>query len=164
MSVGQSGFQSKVLARRRQKKRKSIATMNLVSLMDIFTILVFFLLVNSSNVEVLPGKSSVTLPKSVADAKPAETIVVTVSNKQIMLQGEVVAKVSAKSSQDIVPGLFDALNVYRQQHGKHIRNVTILGDKGISYALLKRVMTSCARAQFSEISLAVEQTYRQVSP
>ena len=37
------------------KRNKSTAALNLVSLMDIFTILVFFLLVNSSDVETLPS-------------------------------------------------------------------------------------------------------------
>ena len=40
-----------------QKKHSKTATLNLVSLMDIFTILVFFLMVNSSEVEVLQTRS-----------------------------------------------------------------------------------------------------------
>ena len=39
--------------------------LNLVSLMDIFTILVFFLLVNSSDVETLPNAKDLQLPESI---------------------------------------------------------------------------------------------------
>ena len=43
------------------KRNKGTAALNLVSLMDIFTILVFFLLVNSSDVETLPNAKDLQL-------------------------------------------------------------------------------------------------------
>ena len=57
---------------RHHKRRKQGAGLNLVSMMDIFTILVFFLLVNSSEVEVLPNTDSVQLPESIAETNPRE--------------------------------------------------------------------------------------------
>ena len=53
----------------RHKRHKAAGTLNLVSLMDIFTILVFFLLVNSSDVEVLPNAKDIQLPESIAEQK-----------------------------------------------------------------------------------------------
>ena len=52
---------------RHHKRHKQGVSLNLVSLMDIFTILVFFLLVNSSDVEVLPNAKDVQLPESIAE-------------------------------------------------------------------------------------------------
>ena len=49
---------------RHHKRHKGGAGINLVSMMDIFTILVFFLLVNSSEVEVLPNAKEFVLPDS----------------------------------------------------------------------------------------------------
>ena len=50
--------------KRMSRNRGKISKMNLTSLMDVFTILVFFLLVNSGSVEVLDAPKDVTLPES----------------------------------------------------------------------------------------------------
>jgi biopolymer transport protein TolR len=60
------------------------AGLNLVSLMDIFTILVFFLLVNSTDAESLPSAKSIKLPESVAQQKPKETLIIMVTNTDIV--------------------------------------------------------------------------------
>ena len=56
---------------RRNERGKKTVSLNLVSLMDIFTILVFFLLVNSAQVEVLPNARDLQLPESIAEQKGA---------------------------------------------------------------------------------------------
>ena len=63
---------------RRHSRGRKMPGFNIISLMDIFTILVFFLLVNSSDVEVLPSAKSIQLPESIAAEKPRETLVVMV--------------------------------------------------------------------------------------
>ena len=67
------------------------SAINLVSLMDIFTILVFFLLVNSSDGELLPTHKSVHLPESIAEEKPRETLVVMITGSDILIHGTVIA-------------------------------------------------------------------------
>ena len=64
---------------RRNDRGKKSAGLNLVSLMDIFTILVFFLLVNSGQVETLPNAKDIKLPESIAEQKSRETVIVTVT-------------------------------------------------------------------------------------
>ena len=61
-----TSFRGKRLERKASEQRRG-GTLNLVSLMDIFTILVFFLLVNSAAVEVLPTPQAMTLPNSSAE-------------------------------------------------------------------------------------------------
>ena len=56
------------------RRHKSGTALNLVSLMDIFTILVFFLLVSSSEVEVLPNAKDIQLPEAIAQEKAKETV------------------------------------------------------------------------------------------
>ena len=93
------------------KRHKRSGGLNLVSLMDIFTILVFFLLVNSSDGEVLPSARDVQLPESIAETKARETVVVLVTEDQLLVQGEVVAQVAEIMGSDelIIPGLRAAL-------------------------------------------------------
>jgi biopolymer transport protein ExbD len=134
--------------------------------MDIFTILVFFLLVNSQQVEVLPNAKDLELPESVAKQKSRETVVIMVTDEQILVQGRVVANVADVIRQDelVITGLKTALQnqtdrVLRRDAVADIadREVTIMGDKALPYRLLKRVMATCTAADYGQISLAVLQ-------
>lgn len=150
----------------RHHKRGKSTPLNLVSLMDIFTILVFFLLVNSSDVEVLPNAKDVQLPESIAEEKAKETVVIVIGDEDIIVQGKPVAKVSdvlALRGNDI-PELRQALlsqndRVLRREAQDDIagREVTIMGDKDIPYRLLKKVMATCTQSEYGQISLAVLQ-------
>ena len=50
--------------------------MNLVSLIDVFTILIFFLLSNTGGVETLASPRAVKLPESMSQQAPKETLMV----------------------------------------------------------------------------------------
>jgi len=150
----------------RNHKRNRGVGLNLVSLMDIFTILVFFLLVNSSEVEVLPNNKAVHLPQSIAEEKPRETVIVTITDDDILVQGRAVASVAAARAAK--GGLIEPLRaalvdqagrtLRRQEGGEAVApEVTIVGDKAIPYHLLKKVMATCTRADYGAISLAVLQ-------
>jgi biopolymer transport protein ExbD len=148
------------------KRNKAAGTLNLVSLMDIFTILVFFLLVSSSEVQTLPNAKELTLPESIAERKPEENVVVLISRTDILVQGSPVAKIAdvlATKGNDI-PALREALQsqndrVLRRAAKDDIagREVTIMGDKEIPYRLLKKVMATCTESDYGQISLAVLQ-------
>ena len=148
------------------KRNKGVGTLNLVSLMDIFTILVFFLLVNSSDVETLPNAKDLQLPESIAEKKARETVVILIGEVDLIVQGTRVAKIAdimATRGNDI-PELREALlsqndRVLRREANDDIaaREVTIMGDKDIPYRLLKKVMATCAESDYGQISLAVLQ-------
>ncbi|MBT8089570.1 MAG: biopolymer transporter ExbD [Gammaproteobacteria bacterium] len=148
------------------KRHKGSGALNLVSLMDIFTILVFFLLVNSSDVETLPNAKDLQLPESIAEDKAKETVVILIGETDIIVQGTPVAKVAnvlATKGNDI-PALRKALlsqndRVLRRTAQADItgREVTIMGDKDIPYRLLKKVMATCTESDYGRISLAVLQ-------
>jgi biopolymer transport protein ExbD len=148
------------------KRNKGTAALNLVSLMDIFTILVFFLLVNSSDVETLPNAKDLQLPESIAEEKAKETVVILIGETDIIVQGTPVAKVAdvMKLKGNDIPALREALKsqndrVLRREAQDDIagREVTIMGDKEIPYRLLKKVMATCTAADYGQISLAVLQ-------
>lgn len=162
----QMSQRAKRMERRNEKGKRTIA-LNLVSLMDIFTILVFFLLVNSTDVEVLPNAKDIQLPESIANEKARENVVIVVSDKQILVQGRPVANVADVMRQKgfVIKGLKAALQqqtdrVLRKAAMDDIadREVTILGDKALPYKLLKRVMATCTAADYGQISLAVMQS------
>lgn len=137
------------------------ATLNLVSLMDIFTILVFFLLVNTTSAEVLPSPRGITLPDSVSRVLPQRNLVIAVNDKDIRIQGQFVIGVdqAMTSSKTTIAPLFDALKI-KAASTRDItdkQGVTIMGDKEIPFKLLKKIMLTCAGAEFTNISFAVNQ-------
>ena len=150
---------------RHHARTKRSASLNMVSLMDIFTILVFFLLVSSSSVQDLPSAKQIKLPESVSDKLPKETVVIIVSEKDIIVQGKRIALVSAVAKTDDIEitSLKNELNRLTKQKrqivtadGKPVaRKVTIMGDKKIPFALLKKIMLTCTKANYTNISLAV---------
>jgi biopolymer transport protein ExbD len=153
------------MERHHRRTRKGSA-LSLVSMMDIFTILVFFLLVSSAETEVLPNPKEIQLPESAALEKARESVVVMVTDTQILVQGRPVTTVAAALAGDelVIDELKAALRqqtdrVLIQQAKADIaaREVTILGDRELPYRLLKRVMATCTAAEFGQISLAVVQ-------
>jgi len=144
-------------------KRRRGAPLSLVSLMDIFTILVFFLLVKSSDVQQLTTPKSLQMPDSLAQQPPRETVVVTVGTDAILVQGDVVAITAdvMENESDFIPALAAALE---QLSARRLRadealspEVTILGDRDLPYRLLRKVMVTCTRADYGRVSLAVVQ-------
>jgi len=148
----------------RHHKRFGTATLHLVSLMDIFTILVFFLLFNSSGVHQLPNSKSITLPKSIAEEAPKETIIIMVSATDIIVQGNSIITIEEllRSDEIIIPQLKQEMLIRAQQiwdqdkvKSEDGAEVTILADKKIPYSLLKQIMQTLSQTPFKTISLAV---------
>lgn len=150
---------------RHHKRNKQHASLNMVSLMDIFTILVFFLLVSATDQETMPSMKDIKLPEATSELKPKTNIVILVSNDKIMIQGRdiVSARKAIAGKESLIPELLAALNeeaqkkvaVVKDEKTVKKRGVTIMGDKEIPYVLLKKIMLTCASTEFTNISLAV---------
>jgi biopolymer transport protein ExbD len=143
-----------------QQKHRKAAGLNLVSLMDIFTILVFFLMVNSSEVEVLQTSSKIKLPESTSEQRPDNRLVISVSHDDVVVQGRPVAKVAelADARDPMIPGLQQELAYQAGRRGvvpQGGHEITIMGDHELPYWLLKKIMVTCQTEDFARISLAV---------
>ena len=153
---------------RASKQKKP--TLNLVSLMDVFTILVFFLLVNSASSDIMEQPKNVKLPESVVDSKPRETVIVLVTEDSILVQGDVVMSTAEviESKDSVMQPIKERL---LQQQQKVIgfktkavaesKEVTVLAHRTLPFKLLKKVMASCTSAGYGKISLAVVQKASQ---
>ena len=156
---------------RHHKRAKSQGELNLVSMIDMLTVLVFFLLVYTTNeVEILPSAKDVQLPQSIAEQTAREAVVVVVSETEILMNGQSLGKISdiLASKELIIPKLKTALQneVKRsvitdaeltEEQRIASREVTIMADKEIPYQLLKRVMATSTAADYGQLSLAVLQ-------
>ena len=158
--------------KRMSRNRAKIPKMNLTSLMDVFTILVFFLLVNSGSVELVEAPKDVKLPESKIQAKPRETVVIFVSPDDVLVQGQVVARVA-----DILEGQDGAADLISARLAElkdnvlgsstltiaESQEVTILADKSVPFVVIRRIMSTCTDGGYENVSLAVIQKTTQVA-
>jgi biopolymer transport protein ExbD len=156
---------------RMSRFRPKVSAINLTSLMDVFTILVFFLVMNSGT-EVLDSPNDLVLPESVIETKPIETVVINISKDEVLVQGEPVVRVAdilAAGSGDIVPimarlaELQERVIGVRTQAVAQSTAVTILADKSIPFSVVKQVMSTATAQGYTRISLAVIQKESAIS-
>ncbi len=156
--------------RRMERSRKKVTGLNLTSLMDVFTILVFFLLANSSSSEVLTTPKQIKLPDSVVETKPRETVVIMVGPDAVLVQGEAVVDTAEllASKNASVPAITEQLSLLERNiigiSTKGIvqsKEITILADKSIPFRALKKIMSTCTASGYGRISLAVIQKASQ---
>ncbi len=147
----------------RKSRNQTMVDMNLVSLIDVFTILIFFLLSSAGVETALPSLKSVQLPQSTAEKSPKETLAVIVSAQEIVVEGRQVASVPEVMAQpaDLIPGLQAELKLLAQRQTVRAENkeaekaLTIVADKDIPYRLLRKVMVTGSQSGFSDVSFAV---------
>ena len=158
--------------KRMSRNRGKISKMNLTSLMDVFTILVFFLLVNSGSVEIMEAPKNVVLPESRIEQKPRETVVIFVSADEVLVQGVIVAQVA-----DILDGQsanYDPITSRLAELKENIigpntravagsQEVTILADKSVPFIVIRKIMSICTGEGYENVSLAVIQKASQVA-
>lgn len=158
--------------KRMSRNRGKTTKMNLTSLMDVFTILVFFLLVNSGSVEIMEAPKNVTLPESRIQQKPRETVVILVSADDVLVQGKLVAQVA-----DILDGQsanYDAITSRLAELRDNVvgtstlavlesQEVTILAEKSVPFIVIRKIMSICTSEGYVNVSLAVIQKASQVA-
>jgi biopolymer transport protein TolR len=138
--------------------------MTLVPFIDMLTILVVFLLVHTSDVDVLPNTKSISIPESISQKKPRPTVVVMITKSDLLVDGRSVAKIEdVIRAEDAVIGSLkaalqaqsDRVLVDAAKDDIADREVTILGDRNTPYAVLRKVMATCTDAEYGKVSLAV---------
>jgi biopolymer transport protein TolR len=154
--------------RRREQAHKTAGHLMLVPFIDMLTILVVFLLLHTADVEILPNTKNISIPQSVSELKPRETLVVMLTRDMLFVDGKPIATLAEIKATEgnVIPSLKAALN----RQGSRVlqsaamrgtdadvanREVTIMGDKSTPYAVLKKVMATCTDADFGKVSLAV---------
>jgi biopolymer transport protein ExbD len=155
------------LQRRQERKSRNqtMVDMNLVSLIDVFTILIFFLLSSSGVETLMPSNKALALPLSTAEKVPRETLVLVVSGEEIIVEGRRIAGVADVLAEkgDIVAPLLTELTLMAQRQAVRTENqdaakaITIVADKEIPYRLLRKVMFTASQAGFVDVAFAVQQ-------
>jgi len=154
------------MKRMSRQSKAGAGGLSLVSLMDVFTILVFFLLVNSSSSDVMEPPKNIKLPDSAVETKPRETVIVMITPTQILVQGEPVISTQEviDSKIAIIEQVKDRLILQKKKvigiNTKTVsqsKEITVLAHRTVPFHLMKNVMASCTSAGYGKISLAVIQ-------
>jgi biopolymer transport protein ExbD len=148
-------------ARRIERRNKMLkpAALNIVSLMDIFTILVFFLLVNSSG-QQLPSKKDLSLPESIAETTPEETVSVMVTKREVMVDGRVIVLLKDIVEQEPVIATLKQELEYQaalDTTGNKVKSLTIMADENLPYSVVDKVLKTCQQVSYRKIAFAVTQ-------
>ncbi len=164
---GTLGRLSVRMKERAEEGRKREVRLMLVSLIDTFVILVVFLFQNfSAEGDIMSIAPDLTLPEARVENKPTQSVIVAVTNESIVVEGRKVADSdeALKDPDLVIDGLYEEMvriadlkrAIAELDAEKEFRGeVIIQGDKMITFELLKRVMYTCGRAEYGEISLAV---------
>lgn len=152
--------------KRMGRNKRKVTGLNLTSLMDVFTILVFFLLFHASSSEVMEAPKQIKLPDSVVETKPRETVVIMVSPEVVLVQGEAVVS-TTEVLENKIETVIEITERLKQLERNIIgistkaivesKEVTILADKTIPFRALKKIMSTCTGSGYGRISLAVLQ-------
>ena len=150
--------------RKRGNKVEGGNHMTLVPFIDLLTILVVFLLVHTSDVDILPNTKNISIPESISDKKPRPTVVVMVTKEELLVDGRSVGTLAqVEASPDAV---FAPLKAALQSQADKVlagaakddikeREVTILGDRNTPYKVLRKIMATATDAEYGKVSLAV---------
>lgn len=156
--------------KRMGRSRGKITGLNLTPLMDVFTILVFFLLFHSTGGDIVETPKQIKLPDSVVETKPRETVAIMVSDEVVLVQGEAVIR-TAELLDDRIGSVAQITERLEELQRNVIgistktvaesKEVTILADKTIPFKVLKKIMSTCTDSGYGRISLAVIQKAAQ---
>jgi biopolymer transport protein ExbD len=148
----------------RKSRNQTMVDMNLVSLIDVFTILIFFLLSSAGVETALPSHKAVHLPLASVEQSPKENLAVIVTGEEIIVEGRSLAKVAdvLGSADDVIGPLKDELALLAQrmpvkaENADKAKAITVVADKDVPYRLLKKVMVTGSAAGFADVSFAVQ--------
>jgi biopolymer transport protein TolR len=147
-----------------RSKPREDAELNLIPLIDIMSVLVAFLLIYSTEVEVVQNSKGIEIPQSTAEVKPQSSVVVMITREHIFVQGEPVTTIAEvqSSTTALVEPLREVLErpmlaSSSSDADMSSREVTVIADKSLPFDIVKRVMATCSSSSYGKISLAVLQ-------
>jgi biopolymer transport protein TolR len=141
----------------------------MTSLVDVLTVLVFFLLKNfSTEGDIITPAPGLTLPTSTSKLAPEKTVVIAISQDHILAEGQPIAAVNDEKLREgfQIPAFSDWLDKRRKSTEAISQfdttvgftgKLSIQGDQKIPFAILQKVLITCGEKGYSDFSLTVDQ-------
>jgi biopolymer transport protein ExbD len=154
---------------RRRGRASGTVKLTLTSMVDMFTLMVVFLLKNySAQGQMVTPAQGLLLPTSSVEKSAGEALSVKISATTIMVENNVVIDAEAYKALLVQKDfLIDSLYKVLSEHSKSARQsaealktafsgkISIQGDVAIPYNVLTRVMYTCGQAGYPVMNLVV---------
>lgn len=143
------------------RPQRTDAELNLIPLIDIMSVLVAFLLIYSTEVQVVQNTKDVEIPQSNAEMRPNQSVVVMMTRDHVFVQGEPVATIAEVRGESVshVESLRRVLErpmlAGEASADEGPREITVVADKSLPFDVVRKVMATCTAAAYGKISLAV---------
>lgn len=153
--------QKSVLPKRNKVATDSIAKPQLTSLLDVMTILLVFLIQNfSTSGNLIAVPKDLDLATSQSKSAPAKAMTIEVGLHHIAVDGDrmSVEGLAQTTGEPWIPALLAQLEKAQAKipHGIDPKTVMIQCDKGVDFAILKRVLATCSKANVEHFTLLVK--------
>jgi len=132
----------------------------LTSLVDVMAIILVFLIKTfSTEGNIITPSSDLELPVSTSVKLPKPQWSIEIARDMVMSEGTFIAstKAYAKSDSLLIPELFKWLDKKRRQRADSSSQVLLQCDREVPYAIVKKVMYTCSKANFADFSILVIQ-------
>jgi biopolymer transport protein ExbD len=153
------------------RAKRGTFALRLTSMIDMFTILLVFLLKSySAEGQIVTITKDLRLPESTSQIQPKVTSVIAITSEWLLLDGRPVEKIEAVINQQglLIESLHDELSRLRtisegiSEISNQMRgfrgNIAIQGDRDIHFQLLKRIMLTCGQVGYNNMMLMVTQS------
>lgn len=154
----------------KRPRRSGNVTIKLTSMLDMFTIMLVFLLVNyDAEGNIISVSRDLMLPESSAKLRPRIASVVGITRDWLMVDGRPIRRIPGitEENQMLIPELYEELSRLRSvtetisemaagAHGFR-GNISIQGDREVPFDLLKRIMLTCGQAGYNNMNLTVRE-------
>lgn len=134
-----------------QERRVRMVSLSLTSMVDMFAILVIFLLASSNSlVEWVKLGHGIELPKAKASDIPERAATVQISKDTIYVDDKALQPLSQfQKSQE-------SLTRWLNHQNKKGGYINLVAHQNVSFLTVKQVMRTCQEAGFSRVNLAVQ--------
>lgn len=151
----------------RKNRRSTEITLKLTSMIDMFTILLVFLLKSySAEGQIMSVAPDLRLPESTAQKAPQTTSIIAITHDFILLDGKQVTAVNQviNSNNNLIPELLNELKKLRLLSEKvgeiqadmgFTGTISIQGDRELPYLVIKKIMFTCGQIGYNDMLLAV---------
>lgn len=156
-------FTSRLIARKfqgKKAKRVMVAGLMLTSMVDMFSLLVIFLLQSFSNSpEVMALSKGIVLPAAVSASAPIDAPLLTVTEQEILLDHKPVGTVSeiVSKPQALIQNLNDLKKTWTVSHkdAPFKGDIHLQADKGLSSTLVSQIVGILNSQGYGTVHLAV---------
>jgi biopolymer transport protein ExbD len=135
--------------------RTALVTLSLTSLVDVFAILVIYLLINQSTIASWISEGfDIELPKAKVAEVPPKSLTVQISKSTVFVEGQAIDRVAdvLKMRSKTIPSLMEWLKLVTQKNAM----INVLADGSLHYNIIRKLVHTCHTANFPKVNLVVQ--------